>query len=164
MAERADDGPLSSFASLDKLAYDSYEAMAILAAVAAVTRRIRLMTAVLVSPLRSVGVLAKQAATIDAIPGGRLTLGLAAGSCKDDSLIAPSGFYDRGRRFATQLDEMRRIWSCEKLEGATYAVRPAPVQANGPELLLGVTADRAVDRVGRFADGYVMGGRASDPE
>jgi len=164
MAERADEGPFSSFASLDRLAYDSYEAIATLAAVAAVTRRIRLMTAVLVSPLRNAGVLAKQAATIDAISGGRLTLGLAVGSRQDDSLIAPAGFHDRGSRFSTQLDEMRRIWSGEKLEGATYAVGPAPVQANGPELLLGGTADRAIDRVGRFADGYVMGGRASDPE
>ena len=164
MAERADQGPFSSFASLDRLAYDSYEAIAMLAAVAAITERVRLMTAVLVSPLRNAGVLAKQAATIDAISGGRLTLGLAVGSRQDDSLIAPAGFHDRGRRFEGQLEEMRRIWAGETLEGATYTVGPMPAQARGPELLLGGTADRAIDRVRRFSNGYVMGGRANDPE
>ena len=122
------------------------------------------MTAVLVSPLRNAGVLAKQAATIDAISGGRLTLGLAVGSRQDDSLVAPAGFHDRGRRFSEQLEEMRRIWAGDTLEGATYAVGPLPVQAGGPELILGGTADRAIDRVGRYAAGYVMGGRANDPE
>lgn len=162
MAELADQGPFSSFASLDRLAYDSYEAIALLAAVAGVTQRIRLMTAVLVSPLRNAGVLAKQAATIDAISGGRLTLGLAVGSRQDDSLVAPAGFHDRGRRFNEQLEEMSRIWAGETLGGATYAVGPMPVQAGGPEILLGGTADRAIDRAGRFGSGYVMGGRAND--
>jgi alkanesulfonate monooxygenase SsuD/methylene tetrahydromethanopterin reductase-like flavin-dependent oxidoreductase (luciferase family) len=164
MAERADAGPYNSFASLDRLAYNSYEPMSTLAAVAAITTRVRLMTAVLVSPLRNAGILAKQAATVDAISGGRLTLGLAVGSRQDDSLVAPAGFHDRGKRFTAQLEEMRRIWAGEILEGATYPVGPMPVQAGGPELILGGTADRALDRVGKYAHGYVMGGRANDAE
>ena len=164
MAERADRGPYYAFASLDRLAYNSYEPMATLAAIAAVTTRVRLMTAVLVSPLRNAGVLAKQAATVDAISGGRLTLGLAVGSREDDSLVAPAGFHDRGRRFTEQLQEMRRIWAGDVQDGATYAVGPMPVQAGGPELILGGTADRALDRVGKYATGYVMGGRANDRE
>ena len=162
MAELADEGPYSSFAMLDRLAYDSYEPLATLSAVAAVTTRVRLMTAVLVSPLRTAGILAKQAATVDAISNGRLTLGLAVGSRPDDSLVAPAGFHDRGRRFVEQLTEMRRIWAGEKLEGATYAVGPLPVRKGGPELLLGGTAEAAIDRVGRFGDGYVMGGRGNE--
>jgi alkanesulfonate monooxygenase SsuD/methylene tetrahydromethanopterin reductase-like flavin-dependent oxidoreductase (luciferase family) len=164
MAERADAGPYHAFASLDRLAYNSYEPIATLAAVAAITTRVRLMTAVLVSPLRNAGVLAKQAATVDAISGGRLTLGLAVGSREDDSLVAPAGFHDRGRRFTEQLQEMRRIWAGDVQDGATYAVGPMPVQAGGPELILGGTADRALDRVGKYANGYVMGGRANDGE
>ena len=164
MAERAEAGPYHSFAVMDRLAYDSYEPIAMLAAVAAITSRVRLMTAVLVSPLRTAGILAKQAATIDAISDGRLTLGLAVGSRADDALVAPSGFHDRGRRFTEQLEEMKSIWAGQRLEGATYAVGPMPVQQGGPELLLGGTAERALDRVGRFADGYVMGGRANDPD
>ena len=164
MAERADSGPYHSFASLDRLAYDSYEPMATLAAVAAITSRVRLMTAVLVSPLRNSGVLAKQAATVDAISGGRLTLGLAVGSRLDDSLVAPTKFQNRGHRFTEQLEEMQRIWRGELLEGSTYPVGPLPAQVGGPELLLGGTADRALNRVGKYAKGYVMGGRANDAE
>lgn len=164
MAEKADNGPYHSFAALDRLAYNSYEPMATLAAVAAVTSRVRLMTAVLVSPLRNSGVLAKQAATVDAISDGRLTLGLAVGSRRDDSLVAPAEFQDRGRRFTEQLQEMLRIWRGELLEGSTYPVGPLPAQTAGPELLLGGTADKALDRVGKYANGYVMGGRANDAE
>jgi alkanesulfonate monooxygenase SsuD/methylene tetrahydromethanopterin reductase-like flavin-dependent oxidoreductase (luciferase family) len=164
MAEAADSGPFSSFAVLDRLVYDMYEPMALLAALAAVTTRVRLMTAVLVGPLRNAGILAKQAATIDAISGGRLTLGLAVGSRKDDSLVAPAGFHDRGKRFTEQLEEMTRIWRGETLEGAMQPVGPAPVQPGGPELILGGTADRAIERMGRFGSGYVMGGRSNDGE
>ena len=164
MAEHADAGPFHSFAALDRLAYDMYEPMALLAALAPITTRVRLMTAVLVSPLRNAGILAKQAATVDAISDGRLTLGLAVGSRQDDSLVAPAGFHDRGRRFNEQLDEMARIWAGETLEGATYGVGPLPAQAGGPELLLGGTADRAIERVAKYGAGYVMGGRANDPE
>lgn len=164
LACRADEGPYSSFAALDRLAYDNFEAMAELAAVAAITTRLRLVTAILLAPVRNAGVLAKQAATIDAISNGRLTLGLAVGGREDDSVVAPSQFRNRGRLFEEQLVHMRRIWAGEVLEGAERPVGPAPVQPGGPEILIGGTSPRAIARVGRFANGYVMGGRALEAE
>jgi alkanesulfonate monooxygenase SsuD/methylene tetrahydromethanopterin reductase-like flavin-dependent oxidoreductase (luciferase family) len=164
MARKADAGPYSSFAVIDRLAFDNYEPLVMLAALAAVTKRIRLMTAVLVGPLRRAGVLAKQAATIDAISGGRLTLGIAVGSREDDALVAPSGFHDRGVRFNEQLELMRAIWRGEIVNNAQRPVGPEPAQKGGPELLIGGTAARAIARVGKYADGYVMGGRALDRE
>ncbi len=164
LARQADEGPYSSFAVIDRLAYDNYEPLVMLAALASATRHIRLMTAVLVGPLRRAGVLAKQAATIDAISGGRLSLGIAVGSREDDSLAAPSGFHDRGRRFDGQLDLIRKIWRGEIVNDAERPVGPETVQSGGPELLIGGTAPRALDRVGKYADGYVMGGRALDRE
>lgn len=164
LARRADAGPYSSFAALDRLAYDNYEAMAELAAVAAVTQRLRLVTTILLAPLRNAGVLAKQAATIDAISNGRLSLGLAVGGREDDAVVAPADFRGRGRRFEEQLTMMRRIWAGEILEGALRPVGPAPVQPGGPEILIGGTHPKAIDRVGKFASGYVMGGRALEAE
>ncbi len=164
LARKADQGPYSSFAVIDRLAYDNYEPLIMLAALASVTQRIRLMTAVLVGPLRRAGVLAKQTATIDAISGGRLSLGIAVGSREDDSLVAPSGFHDRGRRFNRQLELMRRIWRGEIVNDARRPVGPETARPGGPELLIGGTAPRALDRVGQYADGYVMGGGALDPE
>ena len=164
LARKADQGPYSSFAVIDRLAYDNYEPLIMLAALASVTRRIRLMTAVLVGPLRGAGVLAKQTATIDAISGGRLSLGIAVGSREDDSLVAPSGFHDRGRRFNRQLELMRQIWRGEIVNDAQRPVGPETARPGGPELLIGGTASRALDRVGQYADGYVMGGGALDPE
>lgn len=164
LARRADAGPFSSFSALDRIAYDNFEAMAELAAVAAITRRLRLVTAVLLAPVRNAGVLAKQAATIDAISNGRLTLGLAVGGRADDAVVAPAEFRDRGRRFEDQLVHMKRIWAGEILEGAERPVGPAPVQPGGPEILIGGTHPRAIARVGKFANGYVMGGRALELE
>lgn len=164
LARRAEEGPFTSFAALDRLAYDNFEPLAELAAVAAITERLRLVTGVLLAPLRNAGVLAKQAATIDAISNGRLTLGLGVGGREDDAIVAPAGFHDRGRRFEAQLTHMKRIWAGEVLEGAQRPVGPAPVQPGGPELLIGGTHPRAIARVGRFADGYVMGGQALEAE
>ena len=164
LARKADEGPYSSFAVIDRLAYDNYEPLIMLAALASVTKRVRLMTAVLVGPLRRAGVLAKQAATIDAVSGGRLSLGMGVGSREDDSLVAPAGYHDRGRRFNTQLELMRRIWRGEIVNDARRPVGPEAARSGGPELLIGGTAPRALDRVGKYADGYVMGGGALDRE
>lgn len=162
LARRAEAGPFSSFGVMDRIAYNNYEPLALLAAVAAVTDRLRLMTGVLIGPLRNPGVLAKQAATVDAISGGRLTLGIGVGSREDDYTSAGATFHDRGRRFDVQLELMRRIWAGERLAGAQHPVGPAPVQRGGPELLIGGSAPRAIARVGEYAQGYVMGGRATD--
>lgn len=164
LARRADAGPYSSFAALDRLAYDNYEAMAELAAVAAITERLRLITTILLAPLRNAGAFAKQAATIDAISNGRLSLGLAVGGREDDAVVAPANFRDRGKRFEEQLTMMRRIWAGEILEGAERPVGPAPAQPGGPEILIGGSHPKAIDRVGKFANGYVMGGRALEAE
>jgi alkanesulfonate monooxygenase SsuD/methylene tetrahydromethanopterin reductase-like flavin-dependent oxidoreductase (luciferase family) len=121
------------------------------------------MTTVLLAPLRGAGLLAKQAATIDALSGGRLTLGLGVGGREDDFKAAPASFHDRAGRFEEQLGIMKRIWSGEPVSDEAGPVGPPPAQAEGPELLIGGYSPIAIRRVGRWGDGFISGGVA-DPE
>src|SRR5436190_611039 len=78
-ARRADQAGFSSLGTIDRLAFPNYESLISLAAAAAVTERIQLVTDILIAPLRNTAWLAKQAATLDGISNGRLLLGLAGG-------------------------------------------------------------------------------------
>jgi alkanesulfonate monooxygenase SsuD/methylene tetrahydromethanopterin reductase-like flavin-dependent oxidoreductase (luciferase family) len=162
-AKRADSGPFSSLGIIDRLVYPNYEPLITLAAAAAVTTRVRVMSTVLIAPLRGAGVLAKQAATIDALSGGRLTLGLGVGAREDDFRAAPASFHDRGRRFEEQLELMKRVWSGQPVSDEVGPIGPPPARAGGPELLIGAYSPAAIRRAGRWADGFITGGVA-DPE
>jgi alkanesulfonate monooxygenase SsuD/methylene tetrahydromethanopterin reductase-like flavin-dependent oxidoreductase (luciferase family) len=162
-ARRADSGPFSSLGILDRLVYPNYEPLITLAAAAAVTDRVRLMTTVLISPLRGAGVLAKQAATIDALSGGRFTLGMGVGGREDDFKAAPASFHDRARTFEEQLDLMKRVWSGQPVSDEVGPIGPPPAQAGGPEVLIGGYTPTSIRRVGRWADGFISGG-IPDPD
>jgi alkanesulfonate monooxygenase SsuD/methylene tetrahydromethanopterin reductase-like flavin-dependent oxidoreductase (luciferase family) len=147
----ADAGPFSSLAVLDRVLYDSFEPLTALAAAAAVTERLRLATMIVIAPLRNASLLAKQSASIDALAGGRLTLGLAVGARVDDYEAAGVDHRRRGRVFTRQLAELREHW-----ENGT--IGPGPAQAGGPELLVGGAAGPSFERMARYADGYAHGG------
>jgi alkanesulfonate monooxygenase SsuD/methylene tetrahydromethanopterin reductase-like flavin-dependent oxidoreductase (luciferase family) len=157
-ARRADAGPFSSLGSLDRLVYPNYDALITLTAAAAVTQRIRLMTTVLLVPLHNAGILAKQAASLDAISGGRLSLGVGIGGRDDDFRAAPASMHGRGKRFEAQLDIMTRAWSGQALAEDIGPIGPPPVRPGGPELLIGGYSPAAIQRVSRWGDGYIAGG------
>ncbi len=154
-AREADKGPFSSLATIDRLVYDNFEPLTVLSAAAGATQRIRLMTSILLAPLRNGGVLAKQAATLDAISGGRLTLGIGVGGREDDYQVAPSPFHDRGRRLDEQLALMKRIWSGQPVGDGIGSVGPPPAQFGGPEILIGAFSPPALRRAGQWADGFL---------
>ncbi len=162
-ARRAEAGPFSSLGTLDRVVYHNFEPLTMFAAVAAVTKRIRLTTTVLLATTRNAGILAKQAATIDALSGGRLTLGLGVGGREDDFKAAPEPFRGRGRRFEEELSAMTRIWAGEPLGDGVGPIGPRPARTGGPEILIGGYTPAAIRRVGRWGDGFISGGRA-DPD
>jgi len=111
-ARRADGGSFSSLGTIDRVAYPNLEPLTALAAAAAVTERIRLATTILIAPLRSSAtMLAKQAASVHKISGGRLVLGIAVGGREDDYAAAGADFGSRGDRFDRMLTEITGVWS-----------------------------------------------------
>ncbi len=150
-ARRADRGPFSSLGVLDRLHYDSYDPLNVLAAAAAVTERVLLATTIVVGPMHNTYMLAKSAASVDALSGGRVVLGLAVGARKDDYDVAGIDYGGRGRRMVEQLASLRDIWQ----EGT---VSPTGARKDGPPLLAGGLSDAGYARMARYADGYVHGG------
>ncbi len=161
-AKRADAGPFTSLTTLDRLVYSNYETLVSLAAVAAVTSRIRLLTSVLLVPPRQTAWLAKQAATIDVLSNGRLTLGMGVGGRQDDFAASGIPFKARGKRFEQQIIALKRIWSGQPLRDDISPIGPLPVQKGGPELLIGGYTPVAWRRAGKLGSGYIAGGGA-DP-
>jgi alkanesulfonate monooxygenase SsuD/methylene tetrahydromethanopterin reductase-like flavin-dependent oxidoreductase (luciferase family) len=163
-ARRADAGPFSSLGVIDRLVYDNYEPLVLLSAAAGATSRVRLLTCVLLAPLRNAGVLAKQAASLDAISGGRLTLGLGVGRRHDDYRAAPAAYENRGRQMNRTLSRMRRIWNGEGPVKGVGPVGPTPAQPGGPEVLIGAGTPQAASRVGKYADGFIAAGNVATVE
>ncbi|MET9404113.1 LLM class flavin-dependent oxidoreductase [Kitasatospora sp. NPDC002965] len=157
-AVQAEAAGFSTLGTIDRLLHTSWEPLTTLAAAAAVTERIGLATSILISPLRSnTALLAKQAATVDRLSGGRLTLGLAVGSRPDDFEAGRIEKTGRGARTGTQVAELRRHWA-DAQAGREPAVGPAPVRQNGPELILGGHSPAALRRAARLGDGWIGGG------
>ena len=150
-AAQAEDGPFASLGVTDRLVYDCTDPLVALAAAAAVTTRVRLVTMVVIGPVRPAAVLAAQAASLDALSGGRLTLGVSLGARPDDYDAAGASWRGRGRHLSDELAAMRDIW-----EGTS--VGPRPASPGGPDLLVGGGSGSAFLRAARHADGYVHGG------
>lgn len=157
-ARRAEAAGFSSLASIGAVEYPGYEELTVFAAAGAVTERIRFVSNVLIAPARSSAELAKQAASVDQLTGGRLTLGLGVGWRSADYALTGRDFADRGNRFDQQLRDLRRAWDGEPLQEGTRPVGPQPVQAGGVPLLIGGTTDAAVRRVVDHGAGWTAGG------
>ena len=145
-ARRADEGRFSTLGIFDRFAYDSFEPLTTLAA--AVTARIRLATTILTGSLHNTAMLAKATASLDALSGGRLVLGLAVGDREADYEVAGVEYRSRGRRLSEQLGALRSYW-----EENTFG--PKPTRPGGPELLVGGTSEPVFARMVRYANGYL---------
>jgi alkanesulfonate monooxygenase SsuD/methylene tetrahydromethanopterin reductase-like flavin-dependent oxidoreductase (luciferase family) len=150
-AAAADATPFASLGTVDRIVYGNYDPLVALTAAAAVTSRVRLVTSILIAPLREAATLAKQVATLDVLSGGRVTLGVGVGGRRDDYDASEFDHAGRGARLDTLLHQMRGHWEDERLG-------PQPTSAGGPPLLMGGQSGPALARMAAHANGYIHGG------
>jgi alkanesulfonate monooxygenase SsuD/methylene tetrahydromethanopterin reductase-like flavin-dependent oxidoreductase (luciferase family) len=160
-ARRAQDRGFSTLATIDRIAYPSYDSLTALAAAAAVTDRIGLLTNVLLEPAYNPVLLAKVSASVDQLSEGRLTLGLGVGTRSDDFDLSGQRFADRGRRFDADLELLHQAWAGEPVAGSRFPVAPATTRGRIP-LLIGGQPDLAAPRAARWGAGYTIGGAPPD--
>lgn len=157
-ARRAEERGFSTLATIDRIAYPSYESLISLAAAAAVTERIGLTTNVLLGPTRNPVLLAKEAASVHQISDGRLTLGVGVGGREDDFEAVGADFSTRGRRWDDALVVMNRAWQGEPVAGSLKPVTPSPVGRDGVPLLIGGASDKSIERTVKWGVGWTSGG------
>jgi alkanesulfonate monooxygenase SsuD/methylene tetrahydromethanopterin reductase-like flavin-dependent oxidoreductase (luciferase family) len=156
-ARRAEERGFSSLATIDRIAYPSYDSLTALTAAAAVTERIGLFPNLLLAPAYNPVLLAKATATLDQVAGGRLSLGLGAGSRPDDFALTGRSFADRGRRFDADLELLHRAWAGEPVAGSAFPVGPPTTRGRVP-LLIGGQPELAAPRAARWRAGFTIGG------
>ena len=133
---------------------------------AAATSSIRLGVAVVNHPFQSPLLLAKQAATVDVLSGGRLDLGLGSGWLPEEFAGSGTSMARRGARADDYVAALRALWSgAGGYQGTFFSIpagrqEPAPVQRPGPPILIGGMSRAAMERAGRIGDGWVTASSA----
>ena len=135
---------------------------------AAVTERIELVTGILILPQRQTALVAKQAAAVDVLSGGRFTLGVGVGWNDVEFEGLGANFRDRGRRSEEQIELMRRLWTEESVtfEGTWHSIpaagiNPLPVRRPIP-VWVGGEAEAVLKRAARIGDGWLPMGKPDD--
>jgi alkanesulfonate monooxygenase SsuD/methylene tetrahydromethanopterin reductase-like flavin-dependent oxidoreductase (luciferase family) len=150
---RIDEGPFSTISCGERLVGPSVDMMALLPAAAAVTERVRIVPTLYVLPMHSAIKVAKHAATLDLISGGRTTITVGVGGRVHDYMCMEKEPVRRQARMAEQVAQIRRIWAGEiPFEGAE-PVGPRLVQPGGPPILAGVMGPNAIKLAADWADG-----------
>jgi alkanesulfonate monooxygenase SsuD/methylene tetrahydromethanopterin reductase-like flavin-dependent oxidoreductase (luciferase family) len=153
-ARRAEARGFSSLGTIDRIAYPNIEPLTALAAAAAVTERIGLATTVLLGPLRENPVaLAKQVASIHAISGQRMTLGIGLGGRDDDYEIAGIETGTRGKDLDAMLERIWEVWKGEEM---------GPNTASHPRVLVGGSVEASFKRAARFGEGWIAAGAPAE--
>lgn len=142
------------------------EPMTTLSVICGVTSRIRLGTSILLAALRRPVVLAKAAATLDVLSGGRLDLGVGVGWQREEYEAAGLDFNARGRLLDHTLEVCQKLWrdpramhESPELRFAAIHMMPKPLQPGGvPIWVSGSVTPRVASRIARFGSGWIPWG------
>jgi probable F420-dependent oxidoreductase len=139
------------------------EPLTVLSAIAAATSRVRLTTSILIAPLRPAALLAKVAATVDAVSAGRLELGVGTGWQEEEFEALGLDYSLRGRMLTDTVAACRALWSESPatFESPTVSFseiwcEPRPVRPGGPPVLFsGTLTKRNLRRIVELGDGWI---------
>jgi len=157
-SRRAEERGFAMLGTIDRIVYPTYDSLTILAVAAGATERIGLFTDILLTPLYPPVWLAKATASLDALSGGRLTLGLGVGGRGDDYEAMNRPVHRRGALMDEALGLLKRSWAGQPVAGGEFAVGPPPANGNRVPVLIGGTSDAVVRRVVEYGDGWTSGG------
>jgi probable F420-dependent oxidoreductase len=136
---------------------------------AACTTRLELVTGIVILPQRQTALVAKQAAQVDVLSGGRLRVGVGLGWNSVEYEALGMDFHNRGARIAEQIAALRALWTQEVVtfRGRWHTIveaglNPLPVQRPIP-IWMGGAADSIFRRVAKMADGWIYGGGLPNP-
>ena len=140
-----------------------YEALMTLAFVSSITRTVAMGTTVLATPTRNPVVLAKEVATLDALSGGRVILGVGTGWIREELEAVGVAWTERGRFLDEGIQVLRHLWGQEgpiSFSGRYTNFRemlfePKPARRGGPPIWVGGMTDPSLRRVARTADGWL---------
>lgn len=159
-----DEGPWSSLAVPERVAYTSHSMTVQLAAAAALTERVRLWTTIVVLPSHNAVRMAKDLASVDRLSDGRLTVGVGVGGREQDYRAVSAPFTRRWQRLDDQVATMRATWAGTPPEPDLDPVGPPPIQAGGPPLIAGAMGPKATARAARWAAGIDDGTAIANPD
>jgi alkanesulfonate monooxygenase SsuD/methylene tetrahydromethanopterin reductase-like flavin-dependent oxidoreductase (luciferase family) len=154
-AVRAEEAGFATLGTVGRIAYPGVMDTVALAAAAGATKRIGLISNIMLSTVWPATLLAKEIASIDGVSGGRLTLGIGAGFRSDDFVVDGHGTQGRGKRMEADLEVYRDVWNAAPVGGGENpAVPPGTRQV---PLLFGAMAPLAFARMARWGKGYIAG-------
>ena len=137
-----------------------HEPLTLFAYLAAITRRVEMVTGVIILPQRQTALVAKQAAEVDVLSGGRMRLGIGVGWNTVEYQALNEDFSTRGARSEEQIAVLRALWTQPTVtfQGRWHhiedaGIKPLPVQRPIP-IWIGGSADTTLKRVGRMGDGW----------
>ena len=161
-ARRAEEAGFDALTSIDRIVYPGFESMTAMGAAAAATSRIGLRTNVLLAPVRSAPMVAKQAASVDQISGGRFMLGIGVGRRADDYEATGRDFHTRGRRLDADLEAMHAEWRGRPAGGRSRPSTVPPVRDGAVPVFFGGSLEAAIPRIVRWGAGWSVSSRGPD--
>jgi probable F420-dependent oxidoreductase len=145
-----------------------HEPLVLFGHLAALTERIAFATGILILPQRQTALVAKQAAEVDVLSGGRLRIGVGVGWNPAEYEALGQDFHTRGRRQAEQVEVLRKLWTQRlvEVEGEFHhlpdvGIHPLPIQQPIP-IWFGGGAEAVLRRMARLGDGWMPNSQSLD--